>query len=69
MGVRPTVDGLKCLLEVHIFDFNQDIYGQQLNIVFLQKLRNEQRFSSFEALQQQIQQDVIAAKQFFRKET
>ncbi len=69
IGVRPTVDGLKCLLEVHIFDFNQDIYGQRLNIVFLKKLRNEQRFSNFEALQRQIQQDVIAAKQFFRKET
>jgi riboflavin kinase/FMN adenylyltransferase len=69
MGVRPTVDGVNRILEVHIFDFDRVIYGQPLRIVFLHKLRNEQRFSSFDALQRQIQQDVIAAKHFFRIDT
>jgi riboflavin kinase/FMN adenylyltransferase len=67
VGTRPTVDGSKSLLEVHLFDFDQDIYGKYVNIDFIAKLRNEQKFESFEALQQQIMSDVSNAREFFQQ--
>lgn len=65
VGVRPTVDGTRCLLEVHLFDFDADIYGAHVEVVFLYKLRDEVRFASLEALKQQIELDVEAARRFF----
>ena len=67
LGSRPTVDGSNTLLEVHIFDFNQEIYGRHLHVDFCKKLRNEQKFSSVEQLKQQIITDAEQAKQFFNK--
>lgn len=61
LGTRPTVDGLKTLLEVHLFQFDQDLYGERLTVEFLHKIRDEQRFNSIEALQNQILQDVKTA--------
>jgi riboflavin kinase / FMN adenylyltransferase len=65
LGTRPTVDGTQFLLEVHLFDFQKTIYGQYVEVEFICKLRNEQRFNSFEALKQQIVQDVQVAKAVF----
>ncbi len=65
MGKRPTVDGHTIQLEVHLFDFEQDIYGAQVCVEFKHKLRDEQRFESFEALKQQIVKDSEQARQFF----
>lgn len=65
LGVRPTVDGLRRKLEVHLFDFADNLYGKRLKVIFRHKIRDEQRFADIEALKQQIQQDVIAAKAFF----
>lgn len=65
IGTRPTVNGIKQLLEVYIFDFNQNIYRQQLQVEFCHKLRNEIKFSSFDALKHQIAQDVLIAKAYF----
>jgi riboflavin kinase/FMN adenylyltransferase len=66
VGVRPTIDGNhKVILETHLFDFNQDIYGRYVSVQFKHKLRHEMRFSSLEELQAQIRTDVIAAKKFF----
>lgn len=65
VGVRPTVGGSRTLLEVHIFDFNQSIYGRYMDVDFICKLREEKRFDSFEALKTQIANDVEAARQFF----
>lgn len=62
-GRRPTVDGVKDLLEVHVLDFNQDIYGVCLEIEFLKKIRDEKRFSSLEALKKQITADVKWTKE------
>ena len=63
LGTRPTVHhDNKIFLEVHLLDFNQDIYGQLLEIIFVAKIRDERRFESLQALQQQIRQDVITAK-------
>ncbi len=62
IGTRPTVDGTRTLLEVHLFDFDRDIYGAYVNVKFLQKIRDEKRFESFDDLQGQIQKDVEVAK-------
>lgn len=66
VGTRPTVDdGKKVILEVHLFDFNQDIYGQYVEVHFKQKVRDEVRFDSLTTLKQQIKKDIVVAKQFF----
>lgn len=67
VGNRPTVDGSRSLLEVHLFDFEQDIYGRHIYVEFEHKLRDERRFESFELLRQQILQDAAQAKEFFTK--
>ncbi|MFD1805163.1 bifunctional riboflavin kinase/FAD synthetase [Pasteurella oralis] len=66
IGKRPTINGVVQLLETHLFDFKGDIYGQCLEVEFCHKIRNEVKFPSFDALKQQIAQDVETAKQFFR---
>lgn len=66
VGTRPTVDGLQNRLEVHLFDFDADIYGAEIEVIFHHKLREEQKFASLEALKAQIQADVEAARVFFR---
>jgi len=65
VGSRPTVDGTRSLLEIHLFDFAQDIYGQYLRVDFLHRIRPEQRFESFDLLRQQIDIDVEHARRFF----
>jgi riboflavin kinase/FMN adenylyltransferase len=65
IGVRPTVGGNRALLEVHLFDFDQDIYGMHVQVSFLKKLRAERRFESFAALQRQIIQDAEQARAYF----
>ncbi len=66
VGTRPTIDGKrKVILETHLFNFNQDIYGRYVSVQFKHKLRDEMRFGSLEQLQSQIRQDVVAAKDFF----
>ncbi|HEX5055286.1 MAG TPA: bifunctional riboflavin kinase/FAD synthetase [Gammaproteobacteria bacterium] len=65
VGYRPTFGGGDCLLEVYIFDFNDDIYGSRLQVRFLRKLREERRFESVPALVEQMQRDAAQAKQFF----
>ena len=64
VGTRPTVDGGRNLIEVHAFDFSEDIYGRYVEIVFLNKLRDERRFESVEALQKQIRLDAQQAREF-----
>ncbi len=65
VGVRPTFDGTRVVLEVHLFDFNQEIYGQHIEVEFLHKLRDEERYDSLEALVRQIKQDVRDARLYF----
>jgi riboflavin kinase/FMN adenylyltransferase len=64
VGKRPTVGGVEPRLEVHLFDFDDDLYGAHLEIEFRLKLRDEQRFESFEALKQQIARDSAAARAY-----
>lgn len=65
VGTRPTVNETKALLEVFLFDFDQDIYGRHLQVSFLKKLRDEEKYDSLEALTEQIQLDVEQAQAYF----
>lgn len=66
LGTRPSANRVaRPLLEVHLFDFDADIYGAHLNVRFVHKLRNEQRFPDIQALQAQIANDVADARKFF----
>lgn len=57
-GVRPTVNGSGALLEVHILDFDKDIYGETLEVEFRKMIRREQKFESLDTLKQQIKSDI-----------
>ncbi|HEX5513495.1 MAG TPA: bifunctional riboflavin kinase/FAD synthetase [Gammaproteobacteria bacterium] len=65
LGTRPTVNGTRTLLEVHLFDYSGDLYGRQLEVEFLQRLRGEERFDSLDALRVQMDQDAAAARAYF----
>jgi riboflavin kinase/FMN adenylyltransferase len=69
IGKRPTVNGLRIQLEIHLFDFEGDIYGKCLDTRLLKKIRDEIKFDSFDLLKQQIERDVIATKTFFGAST
>jgi riboflavin kinase/FMN adenylyltransferase len=66
VGTRPTVDGTRCLLEVHLLDFNGDLYGRHVHVAFLKKLRDEERYDSLEKLRAQIAIDVQQARRYFQ---
>jgi riboflavin kinase/FMN adenylyltransferase len=62
LGMRPTVDGTERILEVHIFDFSGDLYGQLLGVRFIYFIREERKFSGIDALREQISADVQEAR-------
>lgn len=62
IGIRPTIEGKKAILEVNLFDFSGDLYGQYLDVTFVKKLRDEKKFNSLTELKEQITQDVCTAK-------
>src|SRR5438445_150602 len=64
LGIRPTVSAGKSerVLEIHLFDFNRDIYGRDVEVRFLKFLRPEKKFENLDALVQQIHQDVASAR-------
>jgi riboflavin kinase/FMN adenylyltransferase len=62
VGRRPAVGGGEPLLEVHFFDFDEDLYGQRLEVQFVAKLRDETDFESLEALVKQMQRDEQVAR-------
>lgn len=65
IGTRPTVAGLRQQLEVHLLDVAMDLYGRHITVVLREKIRNEQRFTSLDALKEQIAKDVVTARTFF----
>ena len=66
LGVRPTLAyGLKPVLEVHLFDFDRDIYGSHVTVHFLHKLREERKFASLDELKIQIARDVADTRDYF----
>lgn len=64
IGTRPTVAGERQQLEVHIFDFEGDLYGEQLEVILEKKLRSEVKFDSFAELKIQIDKDIEDAKRW-----
>jgi riboflavin kinase/FMN adenylyltransferase len=62
VGTRPTFDGVTPLLEVHVFDFNRDIYGRYIEVQFVRRLRDELKFPDLPSLQRQMHMDAEAAR-------
>ncbi len=62
VGTRPTVAGKEPLLEVHIFNFDRDIYGAHIQVEFIAKLRDEEHFPDLESLRQQMFIDADQAR-------
>lgn len=65
IGVKPTVHGATLSLEVHLFDFKADLYGQKLRVSFLHKLRDEKKFAGIDELKAAIATDEQNARQWF----
>ncbi|SIQ50181.1 bifunctional riboflavin kinase/FAD synthetase [Solilutibacter tolerans] len=61
-GTRPTVDGIEPLLEAHVFDFDGDLYGQHIDVEFVAKIRDEEKFDSLDALTARMRQDAEIAR-------
>jgi riboflavin kinase/FMN adenylyltransferase len=68
IGIRPTIGGTRTLLEVHIFDFSQIIYGRQVCVEFCKKLREEERFENLELLKVQMCLDADEARHYFMRD-
>jgi riboflavin kinase/FMN adenylyltransferase len=69
IGYRPTFGSSKLLIETHIFDFNSDIYGKRLRLEFIERIRDEKRFESVDALVGEIGKDVEKVKDALRSAT
>lgn len=67
IGTNPTVNGKVQSIEVHFFDFSKDIYGLQLEVEILERLRDEQKFGSLDDLKDQLAKDLINSKQFLNQ--
>ncbi|MFO0389311.1 MAG: bifunctional riboflavin kinase/FAD synthetase [Alphaproteobacteria bacterium] len=67
IGIKPTFGGETPVLETHIFDFNQNIYGKRLRVEFMDFIRPEKKFETLDDLRKQIQVDVLAAKEKLRE--
>jgi riboflavin kinase/FMN adenylyltransferase len=68
LGVRPTVHkNGRAVLEIHLLDFAQEIYGQHLRVEFLHKLRNEEKYPDLKSLTQQIALDVANTRKWFKE--
>lgn len=65
IGVNPTIGSDSTAIETHIFNFNQDIYDSEIEILFYHKIRDEIKFSSIEALIKQVDSDMNKTKKFF----
>lgn len=68
IGTRPTFNGTQQTLEVHILNFNDDIYGKMISVAFVHKLRNERQFPSKEALSEQLVKDAHMVEEQFEKD-
>tara|TARA_R110000822_G_scaffold159476_34_gene299732 strand:- start:11586 stop:12551 length:966 start_codon:yes stop_codon:yes gene_type:complete len=69
VGVRPTVgDLIKPVLEVHLLDFDEDLYGQRIHVEFKAKVREEAKFSSLGLMVEEIHNDITVARQYFAEQ-
>ncbi|MFM6995015.1 MAG: bifunctional riboflavin kinase/FAD synthetase [Sediminibacterium sp.] len=67
IGIRPTVDGQKKVIEVNIFDFDQDIYEQYITVMVYEFIRGEVKFNGLDALKNQLNKDKISATTILEK--
>jgi riboflavin kinase/FMN adenylyltransferase len=67
LGTRPTVNGTEPLLEVHVFDFNADLYGRLIEVEFVAKLRDEAKFDTVGAMVAQMKVDAANARELLSK--
>ena len=67
LGVRPTVNGKEPLLEAHLFDFAGDLYGRRIQVEFVEKLRDEEKFADLDAMVKQIDRDAEQARAILRR--
>jgi riboflavin kinase/FMN adenylyltransferase len=67
IGQRPTINGMTRNIEVNIFDFNQEIYGQLIAMTFLKFLRHDVKFTGLDALKEQLHSDKLATLAFFEE--
>ncbi|CAN8140989.1 bifunctional riboflavin kinase/FMN adenylyltransferase [uncultured Thiomicrorhabdus sp.] len=65
LGLRPTVDGIRPSIEVHLFDWDQDLYGRHIDVTLCQFIRPEMKFNGLDELTAQIRQDAQQARKFF----
>ena len=64
VGNRPTLQGDdRFVLEVHLFDFDREVYGQQVSVHFIERIRDERKFPSFDELREQILRDAAQARE------
>jgi len=68
IGVNPTVDGKSRSIEIHFFDYSEDLYGKLIRVEVLHRLRDEQKFDSLDALRQQLDRDKIIALDFIQSQ-
>lgn len=68
LGTRPTVNGTLPLLEAHLFDFDGDLYGREIEVEFVARLRDERRFEMIEAMVEQMHRDAAQARDILNKE-
>lgn len=66
IGTRPVFSGEHLLLESYLFEFERDVYGAYVTVVLLKKLRAEQMFDSVEALREQMERDILGARNYFK---
>jgi riboflavin kinase/FMN adenylyltransferase len=66
IGIRPTFDGGPVSMEVFLFEFSEDLYGKDMEVAFVKRLRGEEKFPDVEALVRQIQKDVQSAREALR---
>jgi len=69
IGNRPTISGLNETIEIHIFDFDKDIYGKNLKVCFLQKIRKEKKFDSLTSLKNQLKKDEENCKRILAEDS
>jgi riboflavin kinase / FMN adenylyltransferase len=67
LGTRPTVGGTEVLLEVHVFDYAGELYGREIEVEFIAKLRDEEKFESLDELTMQMKIDAARARDLLSK--
>lgn len=68
LGTRPTVQGVEPLLEAHVFDFDGDLYGSRIDVEFVAKLRDEEKFDDLPSLVRQMDEDARQARRVLRQD-